>query len=159
MRRSAITIFLVLALAGGFVWLHHPAHPAPVNASLYEMDMTEGLVRGILTELKPPVPSICFLAFGDGFTSPSPAFIARFAGSQPAVRSCGSAVSPPGGMFFEMSTGKPGLVVHILSFKELIPGTFDALVAFSNLPAGHNRFTYRVSNRNSEWKIESRKPA
>jgi hypothetical protein len=47
----------------------------------------------------------------------------------------------------------------IISFKELIPGTFDALVAFSNLPSGHDRFTYRVSNRGGEWKIESRKPA
>jgi hypothetical protein len=42
---------------------------------------------------------------------------------------------------------------------EYIPGTFDVLVAFSNLPSGHDRFVYRVSNVAGGWKIESRKPA
>jgi hypothetical protein len=160
MRRATIAIVLGLVLAGGFwVWHHHPAHPSAVNASRYETDMTEGLVRGILTELKPPVPPVCFLAFGDGSTPPSLAFIARFADSQPAVRSCGSAAAPPTGEYFETSTGRPGLVVRIISFKEFISGTFDVLVGFSNLPPGHNQFTYRVSNVAGEWKIESRKPA
>ena len=125
MRTVIIVIGLGLALLGGLWWRHHPAHPAPVNASIYETDMMESLVREILTEFKPPLPSICFLAFGAGTTSPSPEFIARFAGSQPAVRRCGSAVSPPVGRFFETSTGKPGLVVHIIRFKKYIPGTFD----------------------------------
>jgi hypothetical protein len=159
MWRIIIATILVLALAGGFWWRHHPAHPAPVNASLYETDMTENLVRAILTEFTPPVPSVCFLAFGDGSTPPSRAFIARFAGSQPAVRSCASSVSPPTGQFFETSTGRPGLVVHIVSFKELVPGAFDVLVAFSNLSPGHDHFIYRVSNIAGEWKVKSRKLA
>jgi hypothetical protein len=158
MWRTTISIVLVLALAGGLWWWHHPAHPAPVNASIYETDMTEGLVREILLELKPPVPPVCFLAFGDGTTPPSQKFIARFAGSQTAVRSCGSAASPPTGQFFETSTGRPGLVVHIISFKEFIPGTFDVRVSFSNLPNGQDRFVYRVSNVTGEWKIKSHKP-
>ncbi len=158
-RVIIIALALGLVLAGGLWWRHHPAHSAPVNASIYETDMTENLVRGILTELNPPVPPVCFLAFGDGSTSPSQNFIARFDGSRPAVRRCGSAAFPPVGKYFEVATGKAGLVVHIVSFREFIPGTFDVLVSFSNLPAGHDRFTYRVKNLVGEWKIESRKPA
>jgi hypothetical protein len=159
MRTVIIVVGLGLALLGGLWWRHHPAHPAPVNASIYETDMMESLVREILTEFKPPLPSICFLAFGDGTTSPSPEFIERFAGSQPAVRRCGSAVSPPVGRFFETSTGKPGLVVHIIRFKKYIPGTFDVEVSFSNLPPSHDRFTYRVTQIGGEWQVKSRKPA
>ena len=121
--------------------------------------MTEGLVREILTELQPNAPSVCFLAFGEGGTPPSSEFLARFAGSQPAVRSYGSAASPPIAKFFEVSTGKSGLVVHIIHFQEFVPGTFDVLVAFSNLPAGHDRFTYRLSNIAGDWKVKSRSPA
>ena len=157
MRRAIIAVGLGLALAGGFWWLR-PALPPRVNASLYETDMTEGLVRGILSELKPPVPPVCFLAFGEGFTPPSQTFLARFAGNRPPVRSCGTAVSPPIGQDIEVSTGRPGLMVHVIRFKKIIPGTFDVWVALSNLPPGHDHFIYRVSNTTSEWKIESRRP-
>ena len=159
MPRAITAIVVGLVLAGGLWWWHRPAHPAPVNASLYETDITEHFVRGVLAELQPPVPPVCFLAFGDGSTSPSEAFIARFDGSQPAVRSCGSAVAPPVGKYFEISTGRPGLVVHVISVKEFIPGTFDVLASFSNLPAGHDRFSYRISELAGEWKIKSRNPA
>jgi len=158
MRRILIAIFLVAAVAGGWWWWRPPRHPV-VDASLYETDMTENLVRIILTQMKPPVPAVCFLAFGDGGTPPSHEFIARFAGSQPAVRSCGSAASPATGQFFETSTGRPGLVVHIIQFKESEPGTFEVLVSFSNLPPGHDRFTYRLYNAAGDWILRSRKPA
>lgn len=69
-----------------------------------------------------------------------------------------SAVSPPVGKFFETSTGKPGLVVHIVRFNEIIAGTFDVEVMFFNLPPGHDRFTYRVARLGGEWQVESRKP-
>jgi hypothetical protein len=159
MPRVILAIALVLGLAIGLWWRHQPAHPAPVNASLFETDMTEHLVRGILSELKPPVPPVCFLAFGEGGTSPSSEFIARFADCQPTVRSCGAAAAPPIGQYFEISTGRPGLVVHVIRFQEFVPGTFDVLVRFTNLPAGSDRFSYRISHLAGEWKIESRKPA
>jgi len=159
MWRAIIIVILSAAVAGGVWWWHHPTHPAPVNASIYETDMTEGLLREILAGLERPVPSVCFLAFGDGGTSPSREFIARFAGSQPAVRSYESAAAPPTGQFFETATGRPGLVVHIIRFREVVPGTFDVVVSFSNLPAGHDEFTYRIGHVTGEWKIKSRKPA
>jgi hypothetical protein len=159
MLRVILVIAFVLALAGGWWRWHSPTHPAPVKASIYETDMTEHLVREILAAWPPPAPPVCFLAFGDGSTSPSPAFIARLADSRPAVRSCGSSVAPPTGQFFETSTGRPGQTIHIISFKELIPGTFDVRVGFSNLPPGHDQFTYRISKVGGEWKIESQKPA
>jgi hypothetical protein len=154
-----IATVLGLALIGGLWRGHHPAHPAPVNASIYETDMTEGLVRGFLPECAACGQGVCFLAFGEGTTSPSRTFIARFAGSRPVVRSCGSAVSPLTGKYFETATGRPGLVIRIIRFKEIIPGTFDVLVGFSNLPPGHDRFTCRISNLAGEWVIKSRKPA
>jgi hypothetical protein len=63
------------------------------------------------------------------------------------------------GKYFETATGRPGLVIRIIRFKEIIPGTFDVLVGFSNLPPGHDRFTCRISNLAGEWVIKSRKPA
>lgn len=158
MKRLIIAILLVAAMAGGWWWKHPPAHPV-VDASLYETEMTENLVRIILTQMQPPLPPVCFLAFGNGGTPPSRGFIARFVGSQPAVRSYNSAVAPPTGQFFETTTGRSGLVVHIIQFKESVPKTFDVLVSFSDLPPGHNRFTYRITNFAGNWILRSRKPA
>ena len=152
-------IGLALALAGGLWWHYHPVHPAPVKASLYENDMTEGLLRLLLAEMKPPVPPVCFLAFGAGRTPPSRQFLARFRGTQPEVRGCDSAASPPIGKYFDYSTGRPGLIVHIVSFAENQSGSFDVVVAFSDLPAGRNQFTYHVDNFSGYWQIKSRKPA
>ena len=157
MRPAIIVIGLALVLAGGWWWLRPPSHPAPVIASIYETDMVEGLIRKVLAELPPPVPQVCFLAFGDGRTSPSRAFLARFTGSQPAVCSCAAAASPPIGKYFDASTGREGLIVHIASFKEVIPGSCDVLVRFSNMPPGHDRFTYRVINIGGDWTVKSRK--
>lgn len=159
MRRIVIFVGLGLLLAGGVWWWRHPSHPAPVKASIYETDMVEGLVRGLLAEMKPPTPSVCFLAFGDGTTAPSQEFIARFAGSRSAVRSCSSAAMPPVGRQFEISTGQSGLIIHIVQFKQIIPTTYDVLVSFSNLPDGQNRFTYRIVNMGRKWKITGRKAA
>jgi len=159
MRTILVILGLIVVLAAGLWWWHRPTHPAPVDASIYETDMVEGLVRQILTEFQPNAPSVCFLAFGEGATPPSHEFIERFAGSQPPVRSCASAASPPINQYFEYSTGRPGLEVHIIRFKEIVTGSFDVLVAFSNLPAGHNQFTYRVSNSLGSWQVKSRNPA
>lgn len=161
MRSTIIRIALVLAvvaMAGGFWCSQQQRTPSRVNGSAYESEMIEGLVRGLLQELGPQAPPVCFLAFGEGATTPSPGFVARFAGTRPAIKSVGSAVSPPIGKFFDKSSGRPGLIIHIVSFKEYIPGTFDVLVAFSNLPSGHDRFIYRLSSLTGEWKIKSRQP-
>jgi hypothetical protein len=157
MRRIVI-IIAALTVAGGLWWFLQPRHPARVNANDYESEMTAGLVRGILREIGPGGPEVCFLAFGEGATPPSPGFIARLADCHPAVRSAGSSVSPPVGQYFETSTGRPGLVIRIVRFKEFIPGTFDVVVAFSNLPAGRDHFVYRISAAGGDWTINSRKP-
>jgi hypothetical protein len=145
---------LGLALAGGFLWLRPPAHPPSVNASLYETDMTESLIRNILAEMEPPLPPVCFLAFGDGGTPPSRAFIARFAGTHPAILSYQTASAPPTGQYIETSTGRPGLVLHIIRFQQITPGTFDVLVQFSNLPSGHDHFLYRVAQVDDAWVVQ-----
>lgn len=162
MGRIIIKIVLVLAVVavvGGFWWSQHKTAPQRVNGSAYESEMIEKLVLGLLQELGSQAPPVCFLAFGDGATQPSPGFVARFAGTHPTVKDAGSAVSPPIGKFFDKSNGRPGLVIHIVSFKEYVSGIYDVLVTFSNLPSGHNRFIYRISKATGEWKVKSRKPA
>lgn len=159
MRYAALFIALLLLVAGGIWWWSRPTHPPVVKRSLYETDMVENLVRGLLTELKPPAEPVCFLAFGDGTTSPSHIFMRRFAGTHPELLACGAAAMPPGCQQFETSSGRPGLMIHIVKFKEFTPGTFDVVVSFSNLPAGKNRFIYRIANLGGEWKIRSCKAA
>jgi hypothetical protein len=158
MKWAIIIVALGLALAGGYWWRRPPAHPPPVEAFLYETDMNESLIRHILAEMEPPLPSVCFLAFGEGGTPPSREFIARFAGTQPAMRSYQSASGPPTGQFFETSTGKPGLLVHIVRFKEVAPETFEVLVQFSNLPAGHDQVLYRLAQVDNAWVVQGSHP-
>lgn len=159
MRRVLIVLAVALLVAGGLWWSHGPTHPGPVDASLYETDMTENLLRSILSGFKAPVPPVCFLAFGEGRTAPSQAFLDRFNGSQPAVRGCKSAVSPPTGQYFDVTTGRPGVMVHIIRFKETLPGTFDVLVSFSNLPRGHDRYNYHITLLGGDWLVKSPVPA
>jgi len=157
MRKIILSGSLLLLVAGGVWWWLRPAHPAPVNASIYETDMMEALVRGVLPEFQPAPPAVCFLAFGEGTTAPSATFISRFAGSQPVVRGCDNAVMPPVGRQFETSTGKPGCLIHIIQFREITPDAFDVLVRFSHLPEGRDRIGYRVTKFAGDWSIADRK--
>ena len=160
MRHHPLILALVLVLAGGgFWWRQHSKHPPPVNASEFESDMTEGLLRNVLREFNAAETSVCFVAFGEGRTPPHRAFIARLADCTPEVQSCGVAESPPIiEKYFDKSTGRPGVIIHIVKFRQIIPGLFDVVVAFSNLPPGHDRFTYRIAQVGGEWLVRSRKP-
>ncbi|MBC8095464.1 MAG: hypothetical protein H7Y43_06610 [Akkermansiaceae bacterium] len=161
MRRNLLllTLGLVLATAVGAIWWRlHAKRPPQVNASEYESDMTEGLVRGVLKELGGNAPSVCFLSFGEGRKPPSQAFVSRFATCRPEVRSAGSAVAPPIGKFFEISTGRRGLIIQVVEFRQIIPGCFEVVVAFSNLPAGRDHFIYRVVDEGGDWRVKSRTP-
>lgn len=150
---------LLAAVACGIWWRLDSRRPPQVNALEYESDMTEGLVRGVLKELGGNAPAVCFVSFGEGHTPPSPAFVNRFSTCRPQVRSSGSSVAPPIGKIFEISTGKRGLIIQIIKFRQIIPGCFDVVVAFSNLPPGHDQFVYRVVNEGGDWRIKSRKAA
>ena len=56
-------------------------------------------------------------------------------------------------------TGRPGVIIQIISFREISHDEFDFLVALSNKPPGHDRFIYRLFNIGGDWKITSHKPA
>jgi hypothetical protein len=162
MRRKAVVIGLMLAIVAGGVcgWKFlHRKSPRRANVMEFESDMTEALLRGIFSELDSGKPPVYFVAFGEARTEPSYAFIARFANHRPPVRSFISSVSTPSGMVLETSTGRVGVIIQIVSFKQYIPGTFDVLVVLSNQPAGRDRFTYRIFNAGGEWRVKSRKPA
>ncbi len=162
MPRKRVIMLTLLTVAGvvlGYGWWQHARLPPRVSASEFENDMTAGLMRGVLRELatnRPP--AVCFLAFGEGQTPASEGFVARFRGSYPALRSSGSSVSPPIGQYFEVSNGRPGLIVRMVRLKQISSYSFDVVVAFSNLPEGRNRFLYRVSNQGGNWVITNRKP-
>jgi hypothetical protein len=158
MKKTAIIVTLILGIiVVGAAWrVHHARTPQRVEAAGFESDMTEALVRGISPELQNA--SVCFVAFGEDKTAPSWPFIARFAGSHPPVESFKYSTSSPGGKILDVSTGRAGVTVQIISFKEFVPGTFDVLVAFSNLPSGRDRFVYRISGTGGDWTIKSRKP-
>jgi hypothetical protein len=162
-RTRVLTVGFILAgvilLLGG-VWLHHHfRHPQKVNASIFENDMMESLVRGMLRENSLRDAPVCFIAFGEGRTPPSPEFIARFADCRrPAVRGVNNSVSPPVNRYFEKVNGRPGLILRIIQFQEFISSVFDVTVSISNLPPGHDRIVYRISNSTGEWVITKRTP-
>jgi hypothetical protein len=159
-RILVILLLLTLIVEGASWWRFHPVRPPQrANLSEFETDMTAGLLRGIFQEQGADRPPVFFVAFGEARTAPSYAFMARFAGQMPPVRALTSAVMTPTGMVFETSTGRPGVIIQVIRFKEYIPGTFDVLVALSTRPGGHDRFTYRVTGRGDDWTIKSRQPA
>ena len=154
-----VTLILGLMASGGWWEYHRAQRPRLANVAEYESDMTEGLLRGIFQELDEGEPLVYYVAFGQTRTSPSYGFIARFADHVPAVQGFALSVSPPTGVVLEASSGRTGVIIQIISFKACAPGGFDVLVAFSNLPSGHDRFIYRVFNNGGDWRIQSRKLA
>ncbi len=151
-------VVLVVAVV---VWWGRPGHPAGrVDRSLFENDMMEGFVRCLLRESNIRDAPVCFLAFGEGRTSPSSGFLARFADCRhPAVRGVGSSVLPPVNRLFEKDSGRPGIVLQVIKCEQYIVGVFDITMSFSNLPRGHDRIIYRVARDSGDWTIQKRTPA
>lgn len=158
------TLLLLLGIFAGatltlalFLWWHQPHHPGRVEVSPFENDMMERVVRAVLREGAVRQEPVCFIAFGEGTTTPSSTFIARFADCRrPAVRGVGGSVSPPINRSLEKDNGRRGLLVHILKFEPFISGVFDVTVSLSNLPAGHDRIVYRIADTGGEWVIRKR---
>ncbi len=142
----------------GLLWLHSPfRHPGKIDASLFETDMVEGLVRNLLREDGLRDTQVCFLGFGEGGTSPGAGFIARFADCRhPAVLALNSTVAPPGNRVLEKNNGHAGTVVKIIVFRELFPGDYDVTVALSCLPAGHDHVVYHVTSVAGDWQATKR---
>ncbi len=161
MKKAVIItlVFAVVVVSLGWWKFHHAKNPRHANVSEYESDMTAGLLHIIFQELDSRHPPVYFIAFGEARTEPSYSFITQFAGHHPPVRSFTAAVSTPNGLVLETATGRAGVIIQIISFKEFVTGTFDILVALSNQPPGHDRFTYRIFNNGGDWILRSRKPA
>ena len=151
----------VVLLVGVVIWSHRPGHRAgKIDRSPFETEVVEGFVRCLVLETNIRDAPICFLAFGEGNTSPSSGFLARFADCRhPAVRPVGSSVLPPGSRSFDKDNGRPGLVVHIIQCSPYYAGVFDITVSFSNLPPGRDRFVYRFGRDAGDWSIRKRTPS
>lgn len=161
------TLFLLAALLAGALlmlagifWWQQPKHPGRVEVSPYENDMIETVVRSVLREDGVREAPVCFLAFGEGTTTPSSAFIARFADCRrPVVRGVGSSVMPPIDRTFEKDNGRPGVIIQIVKFEPFISGVFEVTVGLSSLPPGHDRIVYRIADTGGKWEIRKRTPA
>jgi hypothetical protein len=156
--RLILLLIAILAAVGGRA-LMHIHHPRPVNPVAFETDLTQGLVQGIIKELDADGPKVYFLTFGEIWAEPSPDFIARFAGHFPPVRGFESSVHTPNGLILDTASGQPGVIIQILRFKPVIPGTCDVWVTFPNRPAGPKQFTYRMFDYAGAWTIKSRLPS
>ena len=149
----------LVLLVGVVVWSRSGHRAGRVERSLFETDVMEGFVRCLLVETNIRSASVCFLAFGEGHTSPSSSFLARFADCHhPAVRGVGSSVLPPVKHFFEKDSGRTGIVLQIEKSSEYVIGVYEFTVSFPDQPPGRNRIVYRVFHGTGDWTIEKRTP-
>jgi hypothetical protein len=153
-----IALFLGLLVAAGGGWFIHGHDARRANREAFETDLTEGLVQGIMQEMDADGPKFYFLAFGAEQTNPSRLFIARFARHFPPVRGIASAFMLRNGKMVETAGGRAGVVIQIIRCKKIGPGTADLRVVFPKLPAGGNRFVYRLTDTGGKWTIQSRQP-
>jgi hypothetical protein len=154
----ASVVFIGAALLAAGLWrAHQPLHLGRSNVSPFENDMVEGLVRGLLHEDGVRDEPVCFLAFDESGTPPSSEFIRRFADCrQPAVLGRDHSVSTPASRFYQKNNGRPGLVLQVVQFHEVTAGIFEATVAISTLPHGHDHIAYRVTNVAGSWNVKRR---
>jgi hypothetical protein len=162
MRRARIVIALalvVLAFAIGYrLLLYSPKDLKPVDVAGYESDMTEALLRDAFQKVLTNQASAYFLAFGHRLTPPTEAFLARFSGNQPPVKSYSVCSISPAGDIVDSSNGTVGVMVQIASITRESSGRFDVEAAFSNLPSSGNRLVYTIAQEAGVWKVKSRKP-
>jgi hypothetical protein len=144
-------VIAALALAG-WVWLRPVHHLGNVDASPFENDMVEALVRGILQEDGLRDSQLCFLGFGEGGTSPGADFIARFDDCRnPSVAALNSTVNPPINRVLEKKNGHAGTVIKIIDIHQTQADVYNVTVSLSCLPAGHDHVSYHVANVSDTW--------
>ncbi|MBI3853312.1 MAG: hypothetical protein HY298_23950 [Verrucomicrobia bacterium] len=162
MRHAKTIVILILAasLAGlGYrLFLYTPTEFSQVDVAAFESDVTETLVRELLQHVGTNQASVCFLAFGHRLTPPSDAFLSRFAGHLPPLRSYAASRVSPSGDILDSSSGKVGVIIQVAKIERKSDGEFEAEAALSNLPASRNRFIYTVVQRDGRWMIKSRRP-
>jgi hypothetical protein len=143
---------IVALVLAGFLWLRPVHHLGNIDASPFENDMVEALVRAILLEDEFRDSQVCFLGFGEGGTSPGTDFIARFDDCQhPGVAALNGTVSPPVNRILEKKNGHAGTVIKIIELNQTQPDVYDVTVALSCLPAGHDHVVYHVANVSGTW--------
>jgi hypothetical protein len=160
MKKGVIIALILVVMAGGVCWwkMYQAENSKRAIAEEFESDMMAGLLQGIFQELDADGPHVFFVAFGEDRAAPSDAFMRQFASHGSHVQILTEAVSTPNGLVFDKSSGQAGVIIQIISFHQFSPGGFDVLVALSNRPRGHDRFTYRLFNIGGNWQIASRKP-
>ena len=148
MRRTA-TIWVLIFVA---------ATACDVGVTQYESDATETVVRQILRDAGTNEPSAFYLAWGHRLTAPSDAFLARFGGHRPPVKSYAASRVLPTGHIVDSATGKVGAMLQIAEVEKKSDSEFDVEAALSSLPVMSNRFVYTVIQQDGRWIIKSRRP-
>jgi hypothetical protein len=149
---SAAGILAAAVFWAGILWLRPAHHPGKIDASPFENDMVEALVRALLQENGLRDAQVCFLGFGEDGTSPGSDFIARFDDCRhPGVAALNSTVSPPINRVLEKKNGHAGTVIKIIEVHQAQPNVYEVTVALSCLPASHDHVVYRVANVGGTW--------
>jgi hypothetical protein len=151
-----ITAAIVIGL-GYRVFFSTPKEFRQVDVAEYESEMTEALLRGILQDIGTNGGAGLFLAFGHRLTSPTDAFLEKFSGHVPPVRSYAASSVSPTGDILDATSGNAGVMIQIAKIERKSDGEFDVEAAMSNLPASSNRFLYTLVQRDGEWVVRSRK--
>jgi hypothetical protein len=162
MRRTKTLVVLVIAaLAVGFgyrIFFYPPQEFRQVDVAGYESDMTEALLSALLQDTGTNGAAAYFLAFGHRLTPPTDAFLGRFSGHRPPVRSYAASRVSRTGDIVDSSSGEVGVLIQLAKIERKSDAEFDVEAALSNLPASSNRFIYTVVQREGRWVVKSRRP-
>jgi hypothetical protein len=153
----AVALVALVVGIGYWVFVYTPKDFRPLNTAGYESDMTAALLTDLLQQVRTNEVAAFFVTFDHRLTPPTDAFLARFSGHQPPVKSFAAARVLPTGDILDKASGKVGVIVQIAAIEQKSAVEFDVEAAISRLPSNSNRFIYTVTKENATWKVKNRR--
>jgi hypothetical protein len=150
-RRTGIVVFAALAaIAVGVAYrliFRVPEEFRSIDPAHFEAAATEMVVKDIVSHAGPSHASVYFLALGYRLTPPGDSFLEKFAAHQPPIKSYAASRVSLAGDFVDAESGRVGVMIQIAKIERIGERELEIEAALSNLPAGSNRFSYRVVQR------------